>query len=138
MSLIPMSRESMESLKATTENNIRLALLGKIVAAIYTCAVTFAKQTTDTTFRYPLIATYHEMRGMPNGYLDGVKPEFYRNNMPEILGNLQELFPECFITHANLTRGQDGKMYTTSNIEESIRPFLNIENSKEYIIIDWS
>jgi hypothetical protein len=78
------------------------------------------------------------MREQPNGYLNGVPPEFYRNNMPEILRDLQNLFPDSSITHANLTLGQDGKMYTTSNIEESIRPFLNIQNSKEYIIIDWS
>ena len=139
MSLTPMSRNSMQRMKMNTENTIRLSILDKIVKSIYTCAITFAKKSTDTTFRYPLIATYHEMREEHlSGYLNGIDPIFYRRNMLDILNNLQELFPDCFITHATLILGQDRNMYDTSKIDESIKPFLTLNDSREYITIDWS
>jgi hypothetical protein len=37
-----------------------------------------------------------------------------------------------------LSRGNDGKMYDITNIDEKMRPFINRNYDRTYIVIDWS
>jgi hypothetical protein len=63
---------------------------------------------------------------------------FYVENMFDILRGLQNLFPECTVSHTLLSKGTDGKFYDISTLDEKLLPFVNRALDQSFIVIDWS
>jgi hypothetical protein len=128
----PMSRETMRELKASTEESTRIQQVKQIVSAIYRMATDAAKSKADTSYNHPLPYARNKM----TGYVSA--DSFYIQNMPDILADLQVLFPGCDVTHTLLSKGTDGKMYDISKLDEKVLPFVNRALDRSYIVIDWS
>ena len=124
MSLTPVSREHLRSLKRQKDEEMRLNQINNYVRNIYSAAVYKAETTTDTYYRYAQI------------------DDFTRKNMPEILDTLKTLFPDCSVEYQNTIGGYDGKMYDINKLDESMRQILlnPSHNMKmhQQIVIEWS
>jgi hypothetical protein len=131
MSFTPMSKESMQKLKAEEDEKNRNKKIKEIVSNIYNSAIYTAKTTSNTSFHHeiPMNNTYKH---------DNSLNIFYINNKDEIVKILQELFTDCLVSFSILSRGNDGKMYDISKMDEKVIPFINREFDKSYIVIDWS
>jgi hypothetical protein len=128
MSFTPMSKESMQKLKAEEDEKNRNKKIKEIISNIYNCAINTAKGTSNTSF-------HHEI---PMNKYDNSLDIFYINNKNEIVKILQELFTDCSVSFSMLSRGNDGKMYDISKMDEKVIPFINRQFDKSYIVIDWS
>jgi hypothetical protein len=133
MSTVPILREKLRGLKAEEEEKMRvmkekqrLDQVERCVKQLYNDSINYAKTNTNTSYTYMLQPRNH-------GH-----PEFYRDNMLDILTGLRDLFPDCSIKNTTLSRGQDGKMYDISTMDEKLRPFIDSRYNQESIIIDWS
>jgi len=126
MSFTPMSKESMQKLKAEEDEKNRNKKIKEIVSNIYNCAINTAKTTSNTSF-------HHEI---PMNKYDNSLDIFYINNKNEIVKILQELFIDCSVSMRS--RGNDGNMYDISKMDEKVIPFINWQFAKSYIVIDWS
>jgi hypothetical protein len=133
MSLTPILREKLRGLKAEEEEQMRimkerqrLSHVELYVKKLYDDAINYAKTNTNTSYTYMLPQRNHG------------NPEFYRDNMVDILHALRHLFPDCLIRNTTLSRGQDGKMYDISKMDEKLLPFIDSRYNQESIIIDWT
>lgn len=124
MSLTPVSREHLRSLKKNKDEEMRLNQINNYVWNIYSAAVYKAETTTDTYYCTTQI------------------DDFTRKNMVTILHNLKSLFPDCLVEYQNTIGGNDGKMYDINKLDESMRHILlnPSHNMKmhEQIVIEWS
>ena len=132
MSLTPILREKLRGLKAEEEERARimketqrLSQVERCVKQLYDNAINYAKTNTNTSYTY--------MLPQRNNCQD-----FHRDNMVDILHELRLLFPDCSIKNTTLSRGQDGKMYDISTMDEKLRPFIDSRYNQESIIIDWT
>ena len=119
-----MSRETMRDLKNKTDEENRLYHIKQIIHIIYSGATFIAKTKTDTSYKY-------QVPFNPND-------DFYSKNMTKILQGLQELFPDCSVTHTLFARGTDGKMYDISKLDDTVLPIVNTALNNSFIVIDWS
>ena len=124
MSLTPVSRDHLRSLKTKRDETIRLQQIDHYVRGIYHSVVNKAETSTDTYYRTTQIS------------------EFERKHMPEILDTLKTLFPDCRVEYQHTIGGNDGKMYDINKLDESMRQILLDPSYKtkmqEQIIIEWS
>ena len=124
MSLTPVSREHLRSLKNQRDEEIRIEKINNYVRHIYSSAVNKAQSSTDTYYQYTRI------------------DESMRKNMQEILDTLKSLFPDCRVEYQHTIGGNDGKLYDINNLDESLRQILlnPSYNTKvhEQIVIEWS
>ena len=124
MSLTPVSREHLRSLKEKRDEEIRIEQIDKYVRHIYSSAINKAQSSTDTYYQYTRI------------------DESMRKNMQEILDTLKSLFPDCRVEYQHTIGGNDGKLYDINNLDESSRQILlnPSYNTKvhEQIVIEWS
>jgi hypothetical protein len=141
--LVPISRDTMKILKAQKDEEMRQVLeknrvngIIGIIKIIYSSAKRIAETTYNLSYNYPLPLTYAREAG--SVVQPSQSAEFHKTNMDDILDGLRDLFPGCSVFNTSLSRGQDGKMYDISNIDEMVRPFINMSQSQKYIIIDWS
>ena len=118
----PMSREVMQTLKATKEEELRIEKVKRSVTHIYVQAVRQAETTSITPY------TLHI----------GQEYQFYKDNMEEILTELQSLFPDCIVKLSKMCMGNDRKPYDISTIDEKMLPFINQKNAFECIVVDWT
>jgi len=129
MSLLPITRDSMLSLKALKDEEIRQKAeadrqrrILDIVTNIYSVAKTIAETTTQTSYSYkvPEQEDLHNLRyrahieRYPSGSQQeislgsrGIRPphsltpdEFYVINMVDILSSLRDLFPGCAVNYS--------------------------------------
>jgi hypothetical protein len=131
MSLTPVSRQEMREAKAKAEEGARLQVINTIVSEIYTAAVKKAKGSSERSYTYPLTnTTYHNYGTLTSKSVQAA--------MPDIITRLEDLFPGCAVTHAEFAKGQDGKLYGISTMEEKVLAFVNKQELQEYIVVDWS
>lgn len=121
----PFSRNDLQQLKAKTDEENRLKQISIIVNQIYSTVINQARTQTITSYNYQI------PQHTPNQI-------FYENNKDDIISNLKTLFPDCSIDYKMLSRGNDGKMYDITNIDEKMRPFINRQHDQVHIVIDWS
>lgn len=121
----PISRNDLQQLKLKTDEQNRVNQINQIVNHIYSTVINQAKTQTITTYNY------HIQRHLHNQI-------FYEQNKDDIISNLKILFPDSSIDYKILSRGNDGKMYDITNIEEKMRPFINRQHDQAHIVIDWS
>ena len=119
----PVSREYMRNLKAKNDEMKRLAEIERWIKNIYNQALNAATTSGDTSYRFQI---------------QQAVPDFFATNIQDIIRGLQCLFPDCNVERTTLSRGQDGKMYDISKIEEKLLPFIDKRYNQDYIIIDWS
>ena len=129
MSFTPMSKESMQKLKAEEDEKNRNNKIKEIVSNIYNSAIYMAKMTSNTSFHHEIPKSNQTTNNLDI---------FYMNNKDEIIKILQELFTDCSVSFSILSRGNDGKMYDISKMDEKVIPFINRQFDKSYIVIDWS
>ena len=122
-----MSRDTMRELKTKTEEATRIQQVKNIVQQIYRAAVETAKSSPVSSYNHPVPP---QNRHNPD--------HFYVKNIADILAGLQELFPDCDVTHTLLARGTDGKMYDISKLDDKVLPFVNRALDQSYIVVDWS
>lgn len=134
MSLIPMSRDTLRLLKAKKDDKVRIEKINHCIYGLYQGIHRQAETTTNTSFQFPLPPfPVSRKTGLPVP-----EPEFYRDNMSDILRELQILFPDCTVERATMTRGQDGKMYDISKMDDKIIQFINTQHTQDCIVVDWS
>ena len=115
--------------------------IDQIVYDIYSKAIHASEQTDDSqtpTSRY----IYKLPRDGSLQYI------FYKTHLPEIVNNIQNLFPDCFVEYTTIAVvcTRDGKRYDVSKIGMNIIPGITKPipcirrpvESDEYIVIDWS
>jgi len=129
MSFTPMSKESMQKLKAEEDEKNRNNKIKEIISNIYNSAIYTAKKTSNTSFQYEIPKSNQTTNNLDI---------FIMNNRDEIIKILQELFTDCSVSFSILSRGNDGKMYDISKMDEKVIPFINRQFDKSYIVIDWS
>jgi len=98
MSLTPISRDSMRTLKAMKDEERRVSLVKNLVEEIYINAEAKAATSTETVYQHRLYA-----EGM---FYHNYNFNFYRTNMSEILRNVQNLFPGCAVSHSILVEAR--------------------------------
>ena len=128
MSLTPISRDAMLSLKALKDEEIRQkAEAGRqrrilqIVSNIYSAAKTVAETTTQTTYSYK------------------IPEQFHITCIEDLLASLRGLFPGCTIAHTvrSFATGVDGKEHDVTTGAAHIFPILR-QRREEVIVVDWS
>ena len=119
----PFSRNDLQQLKAKTDEQNRVNQINQIVNQIYSTAINQARTQIITSYNYQI----HPQNST-----------FYENNKDDIINGLKTLFPDCSIDYKMLSRGNDGKMYDITNIDEKMRPFINRQQDQANIVIDWS
>jgi hypothetical protein len=132
--LQPISRDSLRRLKAAKDEEVLWEKLKHCVTQLHSSILRKAESSTDTFYHYklppfPISKTTR---------LPVPEPEFHRDNMKLILEGLQILFPDCLVEHATLVTAQEGKLYNISKLDEKMIPFINMQQSAEYIVVDWS
>ena len=124
MSLTPITRDEMRSLKAKKDEESRLREINDTVNNIYNRTIQTAQYTSELSYKYPIQNPAHE------------------KYVTDILSALQLLFPECLVEYKNQCRGLDGKWYDISLIDDTMKQFIDMKNShiqtQKNIIIDWS
>jgi hypothetical protein len=119
----PFSRNDLQQLKSKTDEQNRLNQINQIVNQIYSTAINQARTQIITSYNYQI----HPQNST-----------FYEKNKDDIISGLKTLFPDCSIDYKMLSRGNDGKMYDITNIDEKMRPFINRQHDQAHIVIDWS
>jgi len=132
--LQPISRDSLRGRKAAKDEELLYEKVKHCVTQLHSGILRKAETSTDTSFHYQLPPfPVSKVTRLP---VPG--PEFHRDNMKLILDGLQILFPDCLIEHATLVMAQDGKLYDISKFDDKMLPFINSQQSAEYIVVDWS
>lgn len=143
----PMTRFDMQTLKAKVneklrlreeevriyEEKLRLDRVKRIADSIYNSAVQLAASSIHTSFKHEIPRGRYSFHDNWNA-----SDPFYLNNMGDILGELQLLFPGCTVTHSLMAKGRDGKLYDLTNMDDKLLPFINQTLEQSYIVIDWS
>ena len=119
----PISRIDLQQLKEKNDEHNRLNQINQIVNQIYSNVVSVAGSQNITSY---------------NHQIQNCNPTFYEKNKDDIISGLKTLFPDCLIDYKMLSRGNDGKMYDITNIDEKMRPFINRQRDQAHIVIDWS
>ncbi len=119
----PFSRNDLQQLKSKTDEQNRLNQINQIVNHIYSTVINQARTQTITSYNYQIQQHYST---------------FCQINKDDIINNLKTLFTDCSIDYKILSRGNDGKMYDITNIDEKMKPFINRQHDQAHIVIDWS
>ena len=138
MDQVPVTRDTLRNLKNKRDEEIRIQKVNACISKVYSDIIHRAKISIETSYYYIL----------PSVPVSNSTPEFNRENKEDILNGLRTLFPDCSVEYSALTliRGQDGKLYDISKMDEKVMQFAfhpsyrnNRNTSQElYIVIDWS
>lgn len=144
MSLTPISRETLRTLKAEADNKIRLAQLAHVVKQIYTATELAARTTDKTSLLWPIYEgmgaahfTQYVRYDNDGRYISAEKQQliFYIANMNDIVYSLRTFFPDCSVDHKRMAKEIDGTLREISTLTEAEREMTQIQ---DVIVIDWS
>ena len=132
MDLKPMSRESMSALKAAADVEKRAAQVTKLIAMFYEHAIRKARTSTETSIKLNGYVEFHDSEYSQ-------KPiKLTENDKLDILNGLRTLFPGCLVEYQTLVQGKDGKMYDFSKMDKTMLQFINNQQTRECLMIDWT
>lgn len=144
MSVVPVDRMTLLSLKTMKDEADRRKEIDDLIASIYKQVIYVATNSTRTSFQQvvprnsvPRGRVQHLPVGRGNSENTEMHP-LYKANMEEILRRLHELFPDSLVSHTLMAQGTDGIMYDISRLDDTALPFVNQTLSQSYINIDWS
>jgi hypothetical protein len=144
MSVVPVDRMTLLSLKAMKDEADRRKELDELIASIYKQVIYVATNSNRTSFQQVVPRNSlprGRVQNLPVGRGNSENTEMhplYKANMEEILSRLQELFPDSLVSHTLMAQGTDGIMYDISRLDDTALPFVNQTLSQSYIHIDWS
>ena len=132
MSLIPMNRESMSGLKEAADVEKRAKQVTKLIALFYEDAIRRARTSTETSIKLQGYVDFHDSE-------DGINLiKFTENDKLDLLNGLRTLFPGCLVEYQTLVQGKDRKWYDFSKMDKTMLQFINNQQTREYLVIDWS
>jgi len=148
----PLSKEDLKNLRRKTDEENRLNNISRIVKKIYAEVIEYAKLSTESVFRYYIPKKegygdicrvfpqkrYLYVRKTDGLYVTNDDIKFIEQNMTDIIKGLNVLFPDSSIEHKAYSIGNDGLYHELPYLNDKIKPFINIRDLEEYIIIDWS
>jgi len=148
MSLTPFSREAMRELKINKDEEAHIMKINSVVKQIYEETVRFAERNQETVYKINMSNRgYYHIKLPSNSnslsYHDlHIPREYVTEHMEEILTHLHSLFPDCSVEYkkVSMVRGRDGKEYDISEMDNKMRPFIDVRQARteEHIVIDWT
>jgi hypothetical protein len=135
----PLSREYLRRLKAQTDEKNRIFFIDQQVQQIYLKVKQTAETTTNTSFKQEVPNINLKVYEQHKQQTGTIHPhQYFRDNIEDIINKLKEIFPDSSVEFKRLSRGQDGKMYDIKDIDEKMKPFINISLNQDFIIVDWT
>lgn len=111
----PVSRDFMQKRKAQKDEEKRIAQVDQIVRSIYHGALRASESSDATSFQCPLqgpsnykydnVTNTVSKNAIPNPRAQQMYDNTYAN-LPDIMNNLQVLFPDCIVRFTTLSRGR--------------------------------
>ena len=129
-----MSRESMRRLKEAADLEIHRKQLKYLISHFYNQAITKAKTSTETSIQ---LQGYGDFTISEN-YGSQKLIKFTETDKDELLRGLRTLFPDCLVEYQILVQGNDGKMYDFSKMDKAMLQFINNQQTRENLVIDWT
>jgi hypothetical protein len=136
MSLTPMSKDALQSLKNKLDTETRDDNIKNIITTIYSTAVNSAKTSPNTKFEYN-ISNISPMRPLKFAPITNISTDFYITNMTDILNGLKPLFPNCVVSHLVYGTGNNNILYDVTKVPPNVSLNTAVPN-KDFIVIDWS
>ena len=134
---VPVSRDFLRGLKIKRDEEKRIEKVKNCVRRIYEQAILAAETSTGTM--YSLDIDPQQTRRRMNNINDyNIEYQFYKDNIEEILSDLQTLFPDCAVKLAKMCSGKDRKRYDISTMDEKMLSLIFQHEIFECIVIDWS
>jgi len=129
--ITPMSRRSLHTLKAETDEKNRLYSIEIFTKVLYENAVKQASTSTESIYRFE-VGVFHP----------GVTSTFVHDNKDDILRILQKLFPDSLVEYKKLIKHtkpmQQHVYYDISTIDQHLLPHITGHTIVDCISIDWS
>ena len=132
MSLKPMSRDAMSALKHAADLETHAKQVEYVISCFYDKAISKAKSSTETSIQLEGYGNF------PDPNCDSILLKFTENDKNDLLSGLRELFPGCVVEYQTLVQGKDGKMYDFSKMDRAMLQFINNQQTREFLVIDWS
>lgn len=122
MNLIPMTRNELQSMKSVIDEEKRKQRVKTTVASIYRQVQYIASKTTRNKYSYTNITDM----------------KFIKQNIDEIMKELQMLFPDSRISFSKVRMRALDDYVEVSEAEERMLELMNQKNTEQAIVIDWS
>lgn len=124
--LEPLSREYLQNVYQETQEANRKRKIRDFISWFYNEVKISAQLQNKTLYVYYLDNT------MNNNHL------LFRDLKDEILLEIQKLFPDSKVHYSNVVVAKDNSIHNIQDIDEKLKPFLNMRNIREALIVDWS
>lgn len=123
----------MSALKHAADLETHAKQVKNLIGEFYEHAISKAKRSTETE-------TSIQLEGYGDFYDSVTKTaiKFTAKDKDDLLTGLRELFPDSLVEYQILSRGDDGKMYDISKMDDTTLSWGMKYLSKEYLVIDWS
>ena len=134
--IVPISRSSLQSLKAETDEKNRLINIENFTKVLYENAIKQASTSTESIYRFE-IGVFHP----------GVTSTFVNDNKDDILRILQKLFPDSIVEYKKLIKHIQAMRkggyvppvyYDISTVDQHILPLMTGNIIVDCIVVDWS
>ena len=116
-----MNRATMQGLKAAKDEENRQITIKNAVNHIYRATITYAQTHADSSYKHQ--ANIHMVS---------------KADLPDLLSQLQILFPDCTVSFQSMVRAPDGKFYDISKMDTQVLPFIKNQQTQDFLVIDWS
>ena len=135
--LSPMSLSSMQQFKVEEDKKQYNKAIKDIITKFYTEAIQAAKTGSSYKCRSDPRYLAHLAGVMPTDFI------IRDDTLTQILSVLRELFPACRVTHSKMAKGINGQMQDISQMDQLTTKLIatgviDIRQTEEYIVIDWS
>jgi hypothetical protein len=129
--IAPMSRSTLQNLKAKADEQRRLSSIEEFTKAFYSNVIGQAAKSTDSIYRFE-VGVYHP----------GVTSSFVNDNKDDILSSLQKLFPDSLVEYKKLIKHRESTQkhvyYDISTVDQQLLPHITSHTIVNCIVIDWS
>lgn len=131
--IVPITRSSLQSLKAETDEEHRLSAIEEFTTVLYKNAIRHATKSNDPVYIFE-IGVFHP----------SITSAFIKENKEDVLRILQPLFPDSIVEYKtmiknNSSKAQHEKLYFhISTADEHIIPLMTAHSIVDCIVIDWS
>jgi hypothetical protein len=124
--LEPLSREYLQNIYQVTQEAIRKRKINDFISWCYNEVKMSAQLQNKKSFIYYLDINMNN------------SAQLFKDNKDEILSGIQLLFPDSKIHCSNIVVAKDNSIQHVQDIDEKLKPFLNMKNIREALIVDWS
>ena len=122
----PLSREYLQNIYQETQQVNRKKKINDFISYFYNEVKMSAQLQNKKSFVYYLDTNLNNSTLLFKEYQD------------EILSGIQQLFPDSKVHCSNVITAKDNSIQVLEDIDEKLKPFLNMKNVREALIVDWS